>query len=54
MPDFIDIVLLLKSFTVSGPLGLWGSTLYIWEYSSAQLAGVRDVASAIIFHEQTQ
>ena len=42
-------------FTFSGPLGLWGSTLFFGNrvMINPGLGGVRDVASAIISHEQT-
>ena len=34
--------------------GAVGFNLYSWEYSSAQLGGVKDDAFAIILQEQTQ
>ena len=44
------------TFTFSGPLGLWGSTLIFGNrvVLNPGLGGMRDDASAIIFHEQTQ
>ena len=42
-------------FTWSPPLGLYGSTLFLGAVPpNPGLSGVRDIASAIISHEQTQ